>query len=63
MATQEIDMVGQEVLVERDGAVLIVTINRPEARNACNLAVAEGVGDALELAATNRSVPGRTSRL
>lgn len=37
-----------EVLVERDGHVMIVTINRPDARNACNLAVWLGVGEALE---------------
>lgn len=39
-----------DVLTTRDGNVLIITINRPEARNACNLAVAEGIGDALEVA-------------
>jgi crotonobetainyl-CoA hydratase len=36
------------VLVERHDHVMVVTINRPEARNAVNLAVATGVGDALE---------------
>ena len=38
------------VLVERRGHVMIVTINRPEARNAVNRFVHEGVGDALEAA-------------
>jgi enoyl-CoA hydratase len=36
------------VTAERDGAVLVVTIQRPEARNAVNLAVAEGIAAALE---------------
>lgn len=38
------------VTVERRGHVMIVTINRPEARNAVNRFVHEGVGDALEAA-------------
>ncbi len=37
-----------EVLTERRGGVLIVTINRPEARNAINLAVAESIAAAME---------------
>jgi crotonobetainyl-CoA hydratase len=36
------------VLTERVGHVLLATINRPEARNAVNLAVTLGLGDALE---------------
>jgi enoyl-CoA hydratase len=36
------------VLVERRGAVQIITINRPEARNALNGAVAAGVRDAAD---------------
>ncbi|MCV7411647.1 crotonase/enoyl-CoA hydratase family protein [Mycobacterium florentinum] len=36
------------VLVERRGNVMVITINRPEARNAINAAVSIGVGDALE---------------
>jgi crotonobetainyl-CoA hydratase len=35
-------------LAERRGNVLVITINRPEARNAVNGAVSIGVGDALE---------------
>lgn len=35
-------------LVERRGHVMVVTINRPEARNAINAAVSIGLGDALE---------------
>ncbi len=37
------------VLHERQGNVLIITINRPEVRNAVNGAVAEGIGTGLEL--------------
>ena len=35
-------------LTERRGNVMIITINRPEARNAVNAAVSTAVGDALE---------------
>jgi crotonobetainyl-CoA hydratase len=44
------------VLVERRGHVMIVTINRPESRNAINLAVTLGLGDALEAAEADRDV-------
>jgi crotonobetainyl-CoA hydratase len=37
-------------LSERRGNVLLITINRPEARNAVNQAVSIGVGDALQAA-------------
>ena len=37
-----------EVLTERRDAVLVITINRPEQRNAVNAAVAEGIGRALD---------------
>lgn len=36
------------VLVERDGHVMIVTINRPEVRNCVNAGVHIGIGEALE---------------
>ncbi|MCW2917076.1 MAG: Enoyl-CoA hydratase/isomerase [Actinomycetia bacterium] len=36
------------VLTEEDGGILVITINRPEARNAVNGAVAEGIAAALE---------------
>jgi len=36
------------VLSERRGHVLVITLNRPEARNAINLSVAEGIAQALE---------------
>jgi enoyl-CoA hydratase len=37
-----------EVLVEVDGAIAVITINRPEARNAVNGAVAAGVAAAID---------------
>lgn len=37
-----------EVLVERDGAVLVITLNRPQVRNAINRALSEGVAAALD---------------
>jgi enoyl-CoA hydratase len=37
-----------EVLVERRGAVQLIVINRQEARNALNLAVATGIRDAVD---------------
>jgi crotonobetainyl-CoA hydratase len=37
-------------LVERRGNVMVITINRPEARNAINAAVSIAVGDAMEQA-------------
>lgn len=36
------------VLVEREGAVLVMTLNRPQAKNAVNAAVSAGLGHALE---------------
>lgn len=38
------------VNIEQRGHVLVITINRPEARNAIDVAVTEGVGDAMERA-------------
>jgi crotonobetainyl-CoA hydratase len=43
-------------LTERRGNVLVITINRPEARNAVNGAVSTGVGDALERAQNDDEV-------
>ena len=44
------DVAGDQpaVLVEHRGNVMVITINRPEARNAVNGAVSIGVGDALD---------------
>jgi enoyl-CoA hydratase len=41
-------MSDQAVLTERRDGVLLITLNRPEARNAVNRAVAEGVAAALD---------------
>jgi crotonobetainyl-CoA hydratase len=43
-------------LVERRGNVMVITINRPEARNAINAAVSIGVGDAIEEAQNDADV-------
>jgi enoyl-CoA hydratase len=40
--------VSDEVLVERRGAVQVITIDRPEAKNALNAAVAKGVAEAVD---------------
>jgi crotonobetainyl-CoA hydratase len=44
------------VLVQRHGSILIITINRPEARNAVNGAVSKAVGDTLEEAQSDAAV-------
>ena len=36
------------VLTERRGSVLLITLNRPEARNAVNLPLAQGIAAALD---------------
>jgi len=41
-------MSDQVVLTERRDGVLVVTLNRPDARNAVNAAVAQGIADALD---------------
>src|ERR1700712_5358911 len=38
----------EDVLVEERGRVLIITLNRPSARNAINASVTQGVADALD---------------
>lgn len=43
-------------LTERRGNVLIITINRPEARNAVNAAVSTAVGNGLELAQSDPEI-------
>ena len=37
-----------EVLVEQRGRILIITINRPKAKNAVNAAVSHGLADAMD---------------
>lgn len=46
----------ESVIVRQDGHVLLLTINRPEARNAINLDVATALGDALEAADHNPEI-------
>jgi enoyl-CoA hydratase len=41
-------MTDQPVLTERRDGVLVITLNRPDARNAVNREVAQGIADALE---------------
>jgi enoyl-CoA hydratase len=48
--------VSGEVRVERDGAVLVVTIDRPQAKNAIDTAAAEGIGAAMEQLDTDDSL-------
>ena len=45
-----------EVLTQVQDSVLIITINRPEARNAVNRAVAEGIADAMERLDTDAEI-------
>jgi enoyl-CoA hydratase len=44
----DVSTAAEPVLTERRGNVLLITLNRPEVRNAVNAALAEGVGNALE---------------
>lgn len=45
-----------DVLQQRDGDVLVITINRPDARNAVNAAVARGIDAALDDAAADDAI-------
>jgi enoyl-CoA hydratase/carnithine racemase len=47
-AEQDSVVPAEPVLTERRGNVLVITLNRPEVRNAVNAALAAGVGNALE---------------
>jgi enoyl-CoA hydratase len=48
MSTAETAVETQPVIAERRGNVLLITLNRPEVRNAVNAALAAGVAGALE---------------
>jgi enoyl-CoA hydratase len=48
MSADQTIVSSEPVLTERRGSVLLITINRPEVRNAVNAAVAAGVAGALE---------------
>ena len=41
-------MTSAPVVLRRDGSVLVVTLNRPEAKNAIDLAMAEGISRAMD---------------
>jgi enoyl-CoA hydratase len=47
-SASEIEAPQPEVLTERRGKTLLITLNRPQARNAVNLPLAEGIAAALE---------------
>src|SRR5271165_6611052 len=47
-ADQATAVATEPVLTERRGNVLLITLNRPEVRNAVNAALAEGVAHALD---------------
>lgn len=46
----------QEILVDIQDGVMIITINRPEARNAANRAVAEGIAAAMDELDSNNDI-------
>jgi enoyl-CoA hydratase len=48
MSAADADVEQEPVLTERRGNVLLITLNRPEVRNAVNAALAAGVAGALE---------------
>ncbi|MBB3082507.1 crotonase/enoyl-CoA hydratase family protein [Geodermatophilus sabuli] len=50
------DLHTQAVLTQQRGNVLLITINRPRARNCVNRVVAEAIGEALETAETDPTV-------
>lgn len=47
-AAEQATATAPAVLVERDGHVMVITLNRPEARNAVNRELARRLGDAVE---------------
>jgi enoyl-CoA hydratase/carnithine racemase len=48
MTADEPAVLSEPVIAERRGSVLVITLNRPEVRNAVNAALAAGVAGALE---------------
>ena len=54
-------MPDEPVLTERRDGVLLITLNRPQARNAVNLALAEGVAAALDELDADGDARGRAS--
>ena len=54
-------MAEEAVLTEADGGVLLITLNRPDARNAVNAALAAGVAAALDRLDGDDELAGRRS--
>lgn len=48
-------MADEEVIVEQDDAVAVVTINRPDVYNALNARTLRGIADAVKIAERQRS--------
>jgi enoyl-CoA hydratase/carnithine racemase len=48
MSADETAVISEPVIAERRGSVLLITLNRPEVRNAVNAALAAGVAGALD---------------
>jgi enoyl-CoA hydratase len=48
MSADQTAVISEPVLAERQGNVLVITLNRPEVRNAVNAALAAGVAGALD---------------
>src|ERR1700757_779328 len=48
MSAEDTAVMSEPVISERRGNVLLITLNRPEVRNAVNAALAAGVGGALD---------------
>jgi enoyl-CoA hydratase/carnithine racemase len=44
------------VLLRREGGTLTITLNRPEVRNAYNVAIRDGLYEAFELVSLDRSI-------
>ena len=47
----------KEILIEKRGAAFWITINRPDARNAVNTAVATGIEDAIDQVEADDEIP------
>ncbi len=52
-------MSSSEILVEREGPVTTVIINRPQARNACTVAMVKALHDAFMAFEADRGCQGR----
>jgi enoyl-CoA hydratase/carnithine racemase len=53
--------VSDEILTERRARVLVITINRPDSRNAVNLAVSQGLAEAVDELDESEDAPTRGS--